>query len=947
MNDCITNVIEIGHDTKSGNSILHNQGTYVEGFEESVKMHAHSIALSFQKTKLSYKELNEKVNKLSHAIIAESKGKRGSIGIYMSLSIESIVAILATLKTGNCFIPIDFRTPNERISEIVKQSAPNMLITQKSLVSNVTISSKVLVIEDLKYHEFSADDPGIEVLPNDLMYIIFTSGSTGKPKGVKIQHKAVINFTKSFFRKVPFNKYKSIVCSTSISFDIFILESLIPLLFGMHSIIVSPMSIVNDIQGKHPDVFQVTPSLMKIYLNNKEMRAFFKTLSVILIGGEALKEELLNRVKEKTKARIYNLYGPTETTIWSTAKELTFTNDVTLGTPLENTEIFILDEQLNPVNDGCIGEICITSNDLALGYLNQNDLTNEKFFVKNSLRNARIYRTGDLGLINQNGEIVFCGRNDKQQKYSGYRIELEEIEHAIKRLVGVQDCIVDIYYEYDQSYLVSYYVSCEEIEPLYFKKQLRIFLLDYMIPDLYIRIDEIPLTLSGKLDRSKLPSLFLESERHNDNIEKLVIDLFKDTLNISFAEFNKSFEEAGGYSLVAVKISVVLNRLGYTDIVEKLYSAETIRDFIKCSLGIELKTEIREDTKKQEVPTTAIRQCTLNLEAFNDVVYKGCFYSSLFSVLNTFNRKVVALFNDVLVLYKFDVDKKDIVISYHENQNIYAKSMKQGVTVRQLSKTENIIEDIIRIIDNGSPVIVCLDYYFESIRNDTFMTKHGVHCFPIFNYNQDTKEFVILEQKNSNSEKYLQQCIPYEDVREAYNSYLDMYSNVDIINSMYYKTKTNERCDNPTLFFFEFDEVHFVASNSDLMKQLLKRMEQCTNCIKKSFLALNQFINYFEDVLFDDKKFENEVGRLAESLNSVISGKRVERYRIMSLSCNNRLLGLLNQIIGSWEYIRNCLLRYSVSSSYKGFSKLKIKETLRNIPDAEKEYFHILRTLSE
>ena len=420
----------------------------VELFEDQVIKSPDSIALVFDKEQLTYKELNERSNQLARYLQKQGVKAETLVPVCIERGLEMVIGILGILKAGGAYVPIDPDYPQDRISYMLEDTGAKLVLSSKKSRERFG-GSGITVIEldgdrELIGMEASVN-ADINISTSQLAYVIYTSGSTGKPKGVMIEHRSLVNLLTSIADEVSFTPDSSFLSVTTFSFDICYLELYMPLISGAKLVIVSRetasdgFALKESISRYRPTHMQGTPSTWQLlaeagWKNDEQVK--------MLIGGEAVKEgikEYLTKIGE-----VWNVYGPTETTIWSTIKKLAATEKVTIGKPVSNTQIYILNgnNALSPV--GVSGEICIGGDGLARGYLNRPELTAEKF-IKNPFGEepgARLYRTGDLGRWLPDGNIECLGRIDDQVKIRGYRIELGEIESVLNQSGLVSQAVV-------------------------------------------------------------------------------------------------------------------------------------------------------------------------------------------------------------------------------------------------------------------------------------------------------------------------------------------------------------------------------------------------------------------------------------------------------------------------------------------------------------------------
>ena len=538
---------------------------------------------------ITYKELNEKSNQLAHLLRIKGVAPNIPVAIILDRKPELIIAILGILKAGGCFLPIDKDLPEERIKYILSDSQTKLLITDtKSLklsgIQHGTLDLKPESIININnYEEYSQESKTITNInsPTNLAYIIYTSGTTGNPKGVMVEHKSLINYA-CWARKtyIPEKEEVSFPLYTSISFDLTITSIFVPLISG-NTIITYPdndnfILIEEVLLDNRVSIIKVTPSHLKIIKESNVLKSddYKSKLKCFIVGGEVLTTLLAKEIHEKFEknVEIFNEYGPTEATVgcmfYRCNVEIDKGETVPIGVPINNTQIFLLDKYLKSVPTGVVGEMYISGDCLARGYLFNPDLTNQKFVDYTIGENQKIYKTGDFAKRLSNGNIEFIGREDQQVKINGYRIELEEIEKQILNLQDVVD-VVDVVVaekrnQGDESFLCAYIVI-EEMERekgdavSCIKNKLSNLLPQYMIPKHFILIDSVPLTNNGKINYHLLPEPGIEHEgikvAGRNDIEKTMISIWHDVLSEKEIGIIDNFFELGGDSIKAVQIA--------------------------------------------------------------------------------------------------------------------------------------------------------------------------------------------------------------------------------------------------------------------------------------------------------------------------------------------------------------------------------------------------------
>ena len=553
-------------------------------FEEQVQNTPNNIALVFENETLTYKELNEKANSLAYYLRNNGIGRNNLVGIMVNRSFEMIISILAVLKAGSAYIPIDPTYPKDRIEYMLSNSNSKILLTQKHLENKINFENKLFI--DLSNTEiYSLPNENLKNIntPEDLSYVIYTSGSTGVPKGVMLTHKALSNLTNYCNNYVEYLKepiYRTIVSITTMSFDIFIFETLISLQKGLKLVIANENeqnipNLLNDlIEKNNVKIIQATPSRMQIFLNNLNSIPALKDLDYITLAGEQLPLSLVNTLQELCGANVYNGYGPSETTVFSTLTKMDV-KTVTIGKPLDNTQIYILDNNLNPTPIGISGEIYISGDGVGKGYLNNIELTNKSFIKNPFIADSIMYKTGDLGMYTNDRNILCLGRSDNQVKIRGQRIELSEIEDKISKIPSINSCVViKNIDEESHEFLCAYFTADENINASIIRKSLGAFLPQYMIPQYFMQMESLPYTPNGKIDRNKLPKIKYEDIKKEivlprNDIDSKLIEILEDLLKIKTISIDDSFFDIGGDSLSAINLCVRIQNEFYAQIFVK------------------------------------------------------------------------------------------------------------------------------------------------------------------------------------------------------------------------------------------------------------------------------------------------------------------------------------------------------------------------------------------
>jgi amino acid adenylation domain-containing protein len=548
-------------------------------FEEQVERTPDAAAVVFESQKLTYRELNQRANQLAHYLIRLGVEPEQLVGIFMARSLEMVVAVLGILKAGAAYVPLDPESPKERLVFFLQDTKISIVVTQQPLIERLPSGEAHPMCLDpdwVTLRQERTENPIFRGTPTRLAYVTYTSGSTGQPKGVMIEHKSLVNYLHWVNSCLFSDDIGTVPMTTEITFDACLKQLFAPLLCGKQvwlvprGLVMQPSALLEEIRRNVRVGLNCVPSLWAAILNeidSIQAMTLAKTLKCVFLGGERLSEELVTKSFAALPAlKIWNLYGPTETTANASNGRIASSGKVTIGNPVSNTEIYLLDNQLQPVPVGVTGEVYIGGVGLARGYLNGPELTAEKFIASpvSSLPGERLYRTGDLARYVSDGNIEFLGRIDHQVKIRGFRIELGEIESALSQHPSVHEDVVlareDVV---GDKRLVAYIVSNQQPAPstdnLYsFLKQK---LPDYMIPSAFVFLDALPLTSNGKVDRQALPPPG-PSRRELETAfvvprtptEDLLAKAWAELLKLEKVGIHDNFFDLGGHSLLAMQV---------------------------------------------------------------------------------------------------------------------------------------------------------------------------------------------------------------------------------------------------------------------------------------------------------------------------------------------------------------------------------------------------------
>jgi amino acid adenylation domain-containing protein len=550
-------------------------------FEAQAAQTPDAAAIEFCGRQLTYRELNSKANQFAHYLINRGVGPEAIVGVSLDRSFEMLVAILGVLKTGAAYVPLDPTYPRDRIAFMIQNTAARIVITQKHLASNIDGDAELINIDEAGpiFANESFANPDVAVSSRQVALVLYTSGSTGNPKGVMLEHRSLVNFATVAKSSYGINSADRVLQFGSLSFDLSAEEMLISLTTGACLVLRTAEMIgaPEDFLARCEEWKLTVLDLPTVYWHeltdalNKKNLALPENIRLVIIGGEKASADRVvawNRIVGN-RVRLLNTYGPTETTIAVTlcdlSKEASRLEKLSpIGRPFPNATVYVLDSTLRPVPVGIAGELHIGGPGVARGYLNRADLTSQKFIANpfSDDPNDRLYRTGDIVRYHEDGNLEFLGRSDNQIKIRGFRVELEEIERAIRSHQAIENCVV-IATDGDDKRLVAYVITSEGSRDAIgdLRNFLKTKLPSYMIPAAFEVIDEFPLTSGGKINRRALPEPQFNRPAADASVdlpgtplEEMLLESWQEVLNLNQIGVNENFFDLGGHSLLAARL---------------------------------------------------------------------------------------------------------------------------------------------------------------------------------------------------------------------------------------------------------------------------------------------------------------------------------------------------------------------------------------------------------
>ncbi|MFM2060613.1 MAG: hypothetical protein RLZZ507_283 [Cyanobacteriota bacterium] len=609
-------------------------------FEKQVEKTPDAVAVVFKNDQITYQQLNQKANQLAHFLQKLGVKPEIPVAICMERSLEMVIGVLGILKAGGAYVPLDPAYPKERLKYMFTDAAISVMLTQNKLLAKLSEYQEKIICLDTDWENISQEsqaNPSINIQANNLAYIIYTSGSTGKPKGVMIEHQSLINFTEAAKVKYQIQPGERILQFASISFDAAV-EEIYPCLTSGATLVLRTDEMLTSLAKFMENCrnWQITvldlPTaywhLIVSELANHNL-TLPESLRLVIIGGESAIPEKVAIWQQQvgTYPQLINTYGPTETTVVATYCNLTTTQingqEVPIGCPINNVQIYLLDQDLQPLPVGIPGEIYIGGAGLARGYLHRPELTDEKFTPNPFLPDAKLYKTGDLARYLPNGNIQFIGRIDTQIKLRGFRIELGEIESVLIQHPNIQEAVVTA----RQNTLVGYIVADSQNIPSSSDIQnfLKEKLPEYMIPNGFIFLENLPLTTNGKIDHQALPAadtsiterkkLFKEART---SLEKELLTIWREILHRPQISIDENFFDLGGHSLLIVQLFARIRSAFQIDLpLQTLFEAPTIETLaaqLEIARQAKLSSTITLTNSTLDLKTEAVLDPTITVE---------------------------------------------------------------------------------------------------------------------------------------------------------------------------------------------------------------------------------------------------------------------------------------------------------------------------------------------
>ena len=564
-------------------------------FEEQTELHAERTALFHDGRMYTYRELNDKANRLAHSLRSRGLVQGTNVGIMAERSLEMIVGMLAVIKAGAAYVPIEPDYPTQRILNMLEDSSMEWLLVQGEPEQPLPGSLKILDLLDESLYSTNTANLGLVREPDQTAIIIFTSGTTGRPKGIMIKHLGISRLVKQT-DYVELSENTRLLQTCALGFDVFTFETWAPLLNGGCLYLTDKNTFLDPARLKpfllHHSINIMTPTTALFNHLLNEDPEIFNNLETIIVGGEVMSPSHVQiLLQHHPHVRLKNGYGPAESTTYTTTYDVTNQEkkSIPIGKPITGTTCYVLDAFNQPVPIGVAGELFIGGDGLTAGYVNRQGLTDEKFLTVPWLNQERLYRSGDLVKWRADGNLIYLGRRDHQIKIRGYRIELEEIKRQILSLPQIQEAVViPIKQEGKETQICAYYTATTLLNESDLRTQLQQLLPEFMVPQLYVQLKQMPMSANNKINTKELPppervttasdSDFISHEWPLDELERIISDIWSEILELKMISVTDNFFLLGGHSLKAVLIVARLRKeLGVDVGMDEIFAQPTIR----------------------------------------------------------------------------------------------------------------------------------------------------------------------------------------------------------------------------------------------------------------------------------------------------------------------------------------------------------------------------------
>lgn len=924
--------------------------TIIAMFEHQVQDSPDMIAIKQDGRTLTYSQLNKEANRLAHEI-TKHINHEDIVAIMYENSIEAIISILAVQKAGGAYLPIDINTPISRVEQILADSQAKVLLANNLTSEKISFKNICIDMDHELIKNNSDKNMDSKLGADSLAYVLYTSGTTGNPKGVMINHSNVVNLISNMGESYKVDANDKWALTHTYCFDVSVWEMYGALLNGGRLIIIpdqvkkSPKSFYELIVEEGITILCNTPSLFSILAEEMLDNPMISQLRAIILAGENLKpskfKDWFFRFKD---IDLINMYGITETTVYSTFKKITEYeiqhNLSDIGTPITNNYIYVLDKNLNLCPKGVHGEIYIGGYGVGRGYLNNDEMTKSKFIKDPFKQNSRLYKTGDVGRWLSNGDLEYLHRIDNQIKIRGYRIEVEEIEQVLLKRETLSEICVTGKYIGENLQLVAYFTSkiTEDLEDLmeHVKKRLP----SYMIPSHFIQLAEFPLNRSGKVDKAGLldpvfaQELTAIEDREINPTEKMLLDIIENILTISQDQIglNDSFFNLGGDSITAMQLVRRLNSYDFDIEVVDVFERKTIRSIAlyldECSRNSSFK-EVEPKVSDLNPSVGCIQNCdprvVHDIQPFNEVFYIDCYYQALIPVIDYFGGNYHALFANRSSLYQTsNRDSVNFQVDYITEMEDDAFLDSLGIEKKEVVESNDIINELIASLNKGSLAIVNIDCYYVARKKSLFNQSHWSHSILVHGYDQENREFYIVDNQEIQSMSYGKNIISFAELLKAYKGYNEFYNSNGMQKSVF--------------FFNKLDREANYADHENVKTFTINNMKNMRKKFINSSKVLDKIVSGFGNIVHDENQLFERINQLNFVFGDLLTAKRIDLYKSQKILADPQLERILSSIVEHYEYICNVMRKLEITKRFNEKSSINLHYKLKQIVNLELEY---------
>ncbi|MEK4042675.1 amino acid adenylation domain-containing protein [Paenibacillus sp. FSL H8-0048] len=929
-----------------------NAATLHECFELQAARQPGQTAIVTAGESMSYGELNRQANRLAHKLIARGIRPNDHVGVIMNRNKHLVVALLAVLKSGAAYVPLDPRYPDSRKNYILQHSGAVAAICENGEPLDVPVQFTLGAADltaDPAASPSSADNPGLPVQGRDLAYIMYTSGSTGMPKGVMIEHRSAVNLIGWVNRELHMSSRDKGLCVTSVCFDLSVYD-----IFGLlaaggtivlcpESDITSPAGLIRILLEQGITFWNSVPATLQYLIRHAaEQLPDFTQMQLrhIFLSGDWIPLELARSYSRYfPRAKLTALGGATEAAVWSiyhhVAEVCGNWTSIPYGLPVAQNVWYILDDSGQPVDAGETGELYIGGIGVARGYINDPDKS-ARAFLPDPFGNPaadRMYRTGDLGRMREDGMIEFLGRRDDQVKIRGYRVETKEVEKRLLDYPGIRDAIVTARSQGSgEKHLCAYLTASQpDIPVTALRQHLAEHLPVYMIPSIFVRVEQLPLNANGKVDKKQLPEVTLNAMLTDSvyipcttPLQQSIRQAWEAVLELKEPGLHHDFFEIGGSSVEAVALHSELAARGITLAYEDLLSSSTIgAQAMLAEQGLAVYTtaaaSLRGDAYHKEaaagasfpeqsnvpgspiIPASGIQICrAAQPQPFNDLYYKSCLYNSLFPVLNVFGRNLNTFLCSDIYVYRLESSEagpSSISAVCLESATPEALLEQLRLTVRYEAPLEGkaLKQRLIAGLERQSLFILWVDSFYEPARRDTYRKKHLAHTLLVYGFNELQDQFLVLEHSHKDALNYRERMLTAGDLLNGCQGYLQ---HLMLPEQTY------------TLMEFPRDQQPYLYDRLPDIYKLRSLYRTCQDDLAGGIAALSVFLADYAALPGNPE--EPHTRRLIAGLNTIIDFKRAEQYRLERLFTDQpAAASIAGGIIRAWLDIRSDLIRWS------------------------------------